>query len=138
MSLILLVFISSCKKNEMEIKNYKVTFFDSDSIEQNIYFTTDVSNTISKVEFFQKLPNGKYLDYIFDKNESYFNVINDSISFRLNFISMDDYYWKIVKKATVLSKNKEKLSYILTDVPDDSLDVSTSLNTITNYNLVEY
>lgn len=88
-------------------------------------------------EFFQKLPNGKYLDYIFDKNESYFNS-TDSVSFRLNFISMDDYYWKIVKKATILSKNKEKLSYVLTDVPDDSLDVSTSLNTITNYNLVEY
>lgn len=88
MSLIFLIFNSSCQKSEMEIKNYKITFFDSDSIEQNIYFTTDISNNISKVEFFQKLPNGKYLDYIFDKNESYFNVINDSASFRLKIINI--------------------------------------------------
>ena len=105
MSLILLIFISSCQKSEMEIKNYKITFYDSDSIEQNIYFTTDISNNISKVE---------YLEYIFDKNESYFN----DLSFRFNFT-------KVSQKATIVSKNKEELSYILTDVPNDSLDVST-------------
>lgn len=117
MSLILLIFISSCTKTEMKIKNYKITFFDG-GIEQKIYFTTDISNNISKVE---------YLDYIFDKNESYFN---DS-SFRFNFT-------KVSQKATVVNKNKEELSYILTDVPNDSLDVSTSLRTTTNYNLIEY
>lgn len=60
-------------------------------------------------------------------NESYFN----DLSFRFNFT-------KVSQKATIVSKNKEELSYILTDVPNDSLDVSTSLRKNTNYNLIKY